>query len=104
MSALDAPVLEQVVAQAAALVTLGAVVSAVATAAATRSPTAAVRTLLDLLMAAGLLRLAVGEGWEPVVTAAAIIAVRKLVTLGIESADRSRRAGAAPAPVPRPTP
>ncbi|CAM5338646.1 DUF1622 domain-containing protein [Streptomyces griseomycini] len=39
--------------------------------------------LLDFLIAAGLLRLAGEPSWDAIVTAATVIAVRKLVTAGL---------------------
>ncbi|WP_229403419.1 hypothetical protein [Micromonospora okii] len=52
----------------------------------------ALRVLLDLLTAAGLLRLAGDQGWAQVAGAAAVVALRAALW----------RALSAPAPVPRP--
>jgi hypothetical protein len=46
--------------------------------AATRSGRAALPVFLDLLLAAGLLRLAVADTWQAIAGAAGVIAVRKL--------------------------
>ncbi|MEU4715369.1 hypothetical protein AB0F73_17160 [Micromonospora purpureochromogenes] len=57
-----------------------------------RSWRTALRVLLDLLVAAGLLRLAVASGWTALATAAAIILLRQLLWAGI--------AAGPPAPAP----
>ncbi|MFC8619079.1 hypothetical protein ACFT9M_22040 [Micromonospora purpureochromogenes] len=51
-----------------------------------RSGRTALRVLLDLLVAAGLLRLAVGSGWTALATAAAIILLRQLLWAGLAAA------------------
>jgi hypothetical protein len=61
----------------ALLCTAGGVVAALAVLAATRSPRTALPVLLDLLLAAGLLRLAAAPGWAALGTAAAVVAVRR---------------------------
>ncbi|MCZ2523538.1 DUF1622 domain-containing protein [Streptomyces sp. SCUT-3] len=48
----------------------------------------ALAVLLDFLTAAGLLRLAGDPSWDSVALAAAVIAVRKLVTTGLRTAGR----------------
>ncbi|WP_207921463.1 hypothetical protein [Micromonospora sp. KC721] len=48
-----------------------------------RSWRAALRVLLDLLVAAGLLRLAVDSGWDALATAAVIILLRRLLWAGL---------------------
>ena len=77
--ALDAAALAVV---AAALVSAGVVLVS------TRRPAAALPVLLDLLTAAGLLRLAAEPSWQRIVSAAAVVALRHLVVHGL-------RAGAA---------
>lgn len=49
--------------------------------------------LLDLLLAAGLLRLAAADSLTALASAAAIVAVRKLVVSGLRSAPPSRTGG-----------
>jgi predicted NAD/FAD-binding protein len=70
----------------AALVTtaFGLVAAAVVLAAA-RRPMPALAVLLDFLTAAGLLRLAGEPSWDTIAAAAAVIAVRRLVTTGLRA-------------------
>ncbi|MFH0241296.1 hypothetical protein ACGRHY_02375 [Streptomyces sp. HK10] len=70
---------------ALATTAFGLVAAAVVLAAARRlAPTLAV--LLDFLTAAGLLRLAGDPNWSTIAAAAAVIAIRKLVTAGLHAA------------------
>jgi hypothetical protein len=54
----------------------------------------ALRVLLDLLTAAGLLRLAVGQGWAELVAAAAIILLRRLLWAALAAATPGRLSAA----------
>ncbi|MGY2066091.1 hypothetical protein [Blastococcus sp. SYSU DS0619] len=74
---------------AAQLVAGAAVVSALVALAATRRPALALGILLDLLVAAGLLRLAGDPGWQAIATAAVVIALRHLVGYGLRLGARS---------------
>jgi hypothetical protein len=56
----------------------------------TRRMTTALPVLLDLLLAAGLLRLSATASWQAIASAAAIVLIRKLATLGITAARRAR--------------
>ena len=56
----------------------------------TRRIGTALPVLLDLLLAAGLLRLSATASWQAVGSAAAIVLVRKLATLGISATRRAR--------------
>ncbi len=56
----------------------------------TRRMTTALPVLLDLLLAAGLLRLSATASWQAIASAAAIVVIRKLATLGITAARRAR--------------
>jgi hypothetical protein len=56
----------------------------------TRRVTTALPVLLDLLLAAGLLRLSATASWQAIASAAAIVVIRKLATLGITAARRAR--------------
>jgi hypothetical protein len=79
---------------AAAVVAVAALVAAMAVLVSSRQPALALRVLLDLLLAAGLLRLAAVDDWPGVLAAAAIVVVRRVVTVAYR-----RGAGAAtPAP------
>lgn len=68
---------------AAVLVAGLAVVAAAAALAATRSATVALPVLLDLLLAAGLLRLAADPGAAELGTAAALVVVRRIASAGL---------------------
>jgi hypothetical protein len=65
--------------------------------AATGSLRAGLSFLLDLLLAAGLLRLTVAASWEALATAAAVVIVRKLAGGGVTTAARFRQAVHGPA-------
>jgi len=77
---------------AAAAVLIGLLVLAV-----TRSVRTALPVLLDLLLAAGLLRLSADLGWGAIAGAAAIVLIRKLVSFGLSEHShlprRSRLSG-----------
>jgi hypothetical protein len=60
-----------------------AVVVGVLVLVASRSPRMTLHVLLDLLLAAGLLRLAAAETWRAIAVAAAIVGIRKLASGGI---------------------
>ncbi|MGY2084085.1 DUF1622 domain-containing protein [Blastococcus sp. SYSU DS0539] len=68
---------------AAELVAGAAVISALVALGATRRPALALGILLDLLVAAGILRLIGNPGWQSIATAAAVIALRHLVGYGL---------------------
>ncbi|MFD2090865.1 hypothetical protein [Blastococcus deserti] len=53
---------------------------------------------LDLLLAAGLLRLAGHPGWRTILTAAAVVALRRLISTGLRAGGRAWTAGRPPAP------
>src|SRR4051794_31841158 len=56
----------------------------------TRQVATALPVLLDLLLAAGLLRLSATASWQAIASAAAIVLLRKLVALGLAAARRAR--------------
>jgi hypothetical protein len=60
----------------------------------TRSLREALPVLLDLLTAAGLLRLAGSPSWSALAVTAIVIALRRLLTAGIRTAAASRPPGA----------
>jgi hypothetical protein len=77
-------------ATAALLCTVLALVSGAAVLARTRSLAQALPVLLELLLAAGLLRLAHDPSWRAIASAAVIVALRKLVVAyGLRPAQRS---------------
>ena len=87
-------------------VTAAGLLAAGATLRSTRRPQFALKVLLDFLLAAGLLRLTGQPGWPALVIAAAIVAVRRLIGVGLRAgrgpADLLRRpAGSALVPTRR---
>ncbi len=73
----------------AVLVAAAALVSGLAVLAGTRHPVTALGVMLDLLLAAGLLRLAAVDDWRGILAAAAIVAVRKVVTTAYRRGART---------------
>jgi hypothetical protein len=71
----------------ALLLTAAALIAAGIALAASRRPRAALSVLLDLLTAAGLLRLAAEPDWHRLLTAAAVVALRHVIVLGFHSPD-----------------
>jgi hypothetical protein len=59
----------------------------------TRDVWCAVRVLLDLLLAAGLLRLTSASGWPQLAAAAALVALRRLLTIALREAPGASRHG-----------
>ncbi len=59
-----------------------------------RQPLPALRVMLELFIAAGLLRLSVDNSWAAIASAAMVIAVRRILTrsLTVDFATRSARA------------
>lgn len=55
----------------------------------TRRPATALSVLLDLLLAAGLLRLVGEPTWQSTATAAAIVALRRLIGVGLRLSGRN---------------
>jgi hypothetical protein len=56
-----------------------------------RNPRLALQVALDFWVAAGLLRLSVRPGWDQLLSAAAILAVRQIAGLTLWSPPRTRR-------------
>jgi len=81
--------LEAGAALAGLVISAAAVVAAVLALAVSRRPGLALSVFLDLLLAAGLLRLAGDPDWQAIATAAAIVAIRRLLGLGLRIGDRS---------------
>ena len=75
----------ELVATAALVVTAAGLVAAALTAAATRRPLVALKVLLDFLLAAGLLRLTGDPDWATLLTAAVIVALRRLLGFAIRT-------------------
>lgn len=78
---------------AAQAVTAAALVAGALTLAATSRPALALSVALDLLLAAGLLRLVGTPSWPAVATAAAIVALRRLIGFGLRLGGRSWSTG-----------
>ncbi len=89
--------LREVSALAATGIGLAALVAAALTLAVTRRPALALSVLLDLLLAAGLLRLAGDPGWESIATVASIVVLRRLIGFGLRAGGRAWAAPARPA-------
>lgn len=68
---------------AALVITAAAVVAALMALALTRRPREALPVLLDLLTAAGLVRLAAESQWSRLLSAAAVVALRHLIVIGL---------------------
>ena len=68
---------------AALALTAAGLVAAAVVLASTRRPLAALAVLLEFLLAAGLLRLTGEPTWERILTAAALVALRRLVGRGL---------------------
>ncbi len=79
------PVLTATAGRAALLVTAAALLAGALTLVATRRPGTALQVLLDLLLSAGLLRLSGDPGWPAIATAAAIVALRRLIGVGLRA-------------------
>ncbi len=73
----------EAVAVAAPAVAVGGVIIGMCALVVTRDLGAALPITLDFLMAAGLLRLATTQTWQAIATAAAILLIRKVVSLGL---------------------
>jgi hypothetical protein len=69
---------------------MAAVVLGIAVFLATRHVRSALGVLLDLLLAAGLLRLGADQSWSAIASAAALVVVRKIAMSGVATASRSR--------------
>jgi hypothetical protein len=73
----------------ALLVTAAALVAGLVALVATRRPAAALPVFLDLLVAAGLLRLVGQPSWQALATAAVILVLRRLIGLGLRTGGRA---------------
>ena len=78
-------VLEQVTGLLAGVVAAAALVAGALALGSTRRPALALSVFLDLLLAAGLLRLVGEPGWRTILTAAAIVALRRLIGAGLRA-------------------
>ncbi|MFP5347166.1 MAG: hypothetical protein ACLGIA_09070 [Actinomycetes bacterium] len=82
------PALSFVVQVAAGLVAAAALVSGALALVATRQPGVALAVLLDLLLAAGLLRLIALADWQAIIGAAAVVVIRKVVVAAYHRGSR----------------
>ena len=78
----------------AALVLMAAFVVSGLVLMATRTVVPALAVFLDLMMAAGLLRLGTADTWGAIGTAAAVVMVRKVAVAGLHHASASSRLAA----------
>ncbi len=76
--------------QGALVLTAAGLLLGGAASAATRQPLAGLPLLFDFLLAAGLLRLAALDTWVAIATVAAVVAIRKVSTVGIRRATLAR--------------
>jgi hypothetical protein len=74
---------------AALSATAAALVAGALTLAATRRPAAALGVFLDLLLVAGLLRLAGSPTWGTITTAAVVVLLRRLIGTGLRLGGRA---------------
>jgi hypothetical protein len=74
---------------ASQFIAMAALLSGIVALAATRRPALALGILLDMLVAAGLLRLVGDPSWRALATAAIVIAIRHLVGYGLRIGARS---------------
>ena len=77
--------LEAVAGTLALAVTAAALLAGLVALGTTRRPAAALPVFLDLLVAAGLLRLVGEPTWQALVTAAAIVLLRRLIGFGLRT-------------------
>ena len=70
-------------------VTAAALLAGLVALATTRRPAAALPVFLDLLVAAGLLRLVGQPSWQALATAAAVILLRRLIGFGLRTGGRT---------------
>ncbi|WP_249644673.1 hypothetical protein [Nocardia sputi] len=61
----------------------------------TRSLSASLPILLDLLLVAGLLRLGAADSWRTIIAAATVVALRRLLTRSLRHAAAARAGSAA---------
>jgi hypothetical protein len=80
-----------VVGSATPVVIAAAIIAAALALGATRSLRQALPVLLDLLTAAGLLRLSLAPTWSALTVTAVVIGLRRLTTAGIRTASKARR-------------
>ncbi|MDP9429734.1 MAG: DUF1622 domain-containing protein [Actinomycetota bacterium] len=73
----------------ALLVTAAALLAGLVALLATRRPAVALPVFLDLLVAAGLLRLVGEPSWQALATAAAIVLLRRLIGFGLRTGGRT---------------
>lgn len=81
---------------AALMISAGALLAGALALAVTRRPALALSVFLDLLLAAGLLRLVGHPGWRTILTAAAIVALRRLIGVGLRAGGRAWTSGDGP--------
>lgn len=70
-------------------VTAAALLAGLVALATTRRPAAALPVFLDLLVAAGLLRLVGEPGWQTLAATAAIVLLRRLIGFGLRTGGRT---------------
>ena len=81
--------LDQVTAVFATAIGAAALATGALVLVATRQPVAALAVFLDMLLAAGLLRLVGDPDWQAIATAAAIVVLRRLIGAGLRAGGRA---------------
>ena len=81
--------LSEITALMATAIGTAALVAGALTLLVTRRPALALSVLLDLLLAAGLLRLAGDPGWRSIAVAASIVALRRVIGFGLRAGGRA---------------
>ena len=94
--------LQQVTSAAATAIVGAGILAGVLALVVTRRPPLALGVLLDLLVAAGLLRLVGNRGWQLLLTTGVILVLRRLVGAGFRAAGHSW-SGEVDEPARRPT-
>ena len=88
------PALDEVAGLLAVWTGTAALIAGALVLAVTRRPSLALSVLLDLLLAAGLLRLVGDPGWQAIATAASIVILRRLIRIGLQAGGRAWSSGA----------
>ena len=73
------------------LIVAAGIVLAAGTLVVLHRPLSALHVLLDLFLAAGLLRLSADASWPTIAATAAVVMLRHIVTRGVQRADSARR-------------
>ncbi|SNR61391.1 DUF1622 domain-containing protein [Blastococcus mobilis] len=81
--------LEEIAGLLAVCIGTAALIAGALALAVTHRPSLALSVFLDLLLAAGLLRLVGDPGWQAIVTVASIVVLRRLIGVGLRVGGRA---------------